>query len=106
MLALLYDPAAPHGLRVGDAPNPQPGPSQALVRVAATSLNFAEVAFLAERQQSGALAGWDAAGTVVARATDGSGPPAGTRVVTFGWAGAWAELRAVDTDQLAVLPDG
>jgi NADPH2:quinone reductase len=27
-------------------------------------------------------------------------------VVTFGWSGAWGELRAVDTDELAVLPVG
>jgi NADPH:quinone reductase-like Zn-dependent oxidoreductase len=42
---------------------------------------------------------------VVAAAADGSGPPAGARVVTFGWSGAWAEQRAVDTAELAVLPD-
>ena len=30
----------------------------------------------------------------------------GARVVTFGWAAGWAELRAVDTGELAVLPDG
>lgn len=38
-------------------------------------------------------------------AADGTGPAAGTRVVTFGWSGAWAELRAVDTGELAVVPD-
>ena len=27
-------------------------------------------------------------------------------MVTLGWSGAWAELRAVDTGELAVLPDG
>lgn len=106
MLALLHDPADPHGLRVGDAPDPEPLPAQAVVDVAAISLNFGEVAFLAERHRPGAVAGWDAAGTVVAAAADGSGPPAGTPVVTFGWAGAWAQRRAVDTDQVAVLPGG
>lgn len=29
---------------------------------------------------------------------------AGARVVTFGWSEAWAELRAVDTAELAVVP--
>jgi NADPH2:quinone reductase len=62
MRALLYDPDAPHGLRLGEAPDPAPGPSQALIRVAATSLNFGEVAFLRDRQVPGAVPGWDASG--------------------------------------------
>jgi NADPH2:quinone reductase len=105
MRALVHDPDAPHGLRLGEAPDPVPGPSELLVQVGATSLNFGEVAFLRERVEAGAVAGWDAAGTVVAAAADGSGPPVGARVATFGWAGAWAEQRAVDTREVAVLPD-
>src|SRR5262249_45671942 len=53
---------------------------------------------------TGAVAGWDASGTVLAGAADGSGPPVGARVVTFGSSGAWAQERAVDTGELAVLP--
>src|SRR4051794_8066962 len=104
MKALVYDPEAPHGLRLGEAPEPEPGPSQALVQVGATSLNFGEIAFLRDRHQPGAVPGWDASGTVLAAAPDGSGPPAGARVVTFGWSGAWAQRRAVDTAELAELP--
>jgi NADPH:quinone reductase-like Zn-dependent oxidoreductase len=105
MRALVHDPDSPHGLRLGEAPDPEPGPSEALVQVAATSLNFGEVAFLGRRSAPGGVAGWDASGTVVAAAADGSGPPAGARVVTFGWLGAWAQERAVGTGELAVLPD-
>jgi NADPH:quinone reductase-like Zn-dependent oxidoreductase len=105
MRALVHDPDAPHGLRLGEAPDPERGPSDVLVQVAATSLNFGEVAFLRERVEPGAVAGWDASGTVMAEAADGSGPPAGARVATFGWSGAWAAERAVDTGELAVLPD-
>ncbi|HKR99453.1 MAG TPA: alcohol dehydrogenase, partial [Candidatus Dormibacteraeota bacterium] len=105
MQALVFDPDTPHGLRLGEAPDPQPGPSEVLVQVAATSLNFGEVAFLRDRAAPGDVAGWDAAGTVLATAADGSGPPEGSRVVTFGWSGAWAQLRAVDPGELAILPE-
>jgi NADPH:quinone reductase-like Zn-dependent oxidoreductase len=106
MKALVYDPGAPHGLRLGTARAPEPGPTQALVQVAATSLNFAEVAFLRDRAEPGHVPGWDASGVVIGAAGDGGGPPAGARVVTFGTAGAWAERRAVDVADMAVLPDG
>jgi len=105
MRALIHDPAAPHGVRLGDTDEPTPGPGQALIQVKATSLNFGEVAFLADHRKPGEVAGWDAAGVVLAGAEDGSGPPPGTRVVTFGWGGGWAQRRAVDTGELAVLPD-
>ncbi|HEX4248002.1 MAG TPA: zinc-binding dehydrogenase [Pseudonocardia sp.] len=104
MRALIHDPAAPHGLRLGDVPEPVPGPAQALVEVAATSLNFGEVTYLAGRPV-GLVPGWDASGVVVAPAASGEGPGVGARVVTFGWSGGWAQRRAVDVENLAVLPD-
>ena len=104
MRALVHDPGAPQGIAFGDVPDPEPGASEALIRVAATSLNFADVAFLPDRGVPGAVPGFDAAGVVIDAARDGSGPPPGTRVVSFGWSGAWAERRAVDTAELAVVP--
>jgi NADPH:quinone reductase-like Zn-dependent oxidoreductase len=53
MRALVYDPVAPHGLRLGEAPDRQPEASQLLVEVHATSLNFGEVAFLRDRNKLG-----------------------------------------------------
>jgi NADPH:quinone reductase len=87
MRALVYDPGAPHDLRLGEAPDPRPAASQVMIRVAAASLNFADVAYLRDRQVPGAVPGFDAAGVVISAAADGSGPPAGTRVVTFGYSG-------------------
>jgi NADPH:quinone reductase len=105
MQALVYDPEAPSGLRLGEAPEPEPGPSQALVEVRALSINFADVAFLADRYEPRAVPGFDASGIVAVPAADGSGPPTGARVVTFDWSGGWAARRAVDTGNVAVLPD-
>ena len=34
MRALVYDPDAPQGLRLGDAPDPQPEASQVVVKLA------------------------------------------------------------------------
>ncbi|MGC0416032.1 zinc-binding dehydrogenase [Embleya sp. AB8] len=96
----------PDGLHTIDAPEPRPGPAQALIAVAAFSLNFGEIAYRPTGAGNGHIPGWDATGTVVEAAADGSGPAVGTRVVGFGWAGAWAERRAVDTENLAVVPAG
>ncbi len=104
MRALITDHAVPGGLRLADAPDPVPAPDEALVQVTATSLNYGEVSLPPEEVPAGTVLGWDAAGVVVRPAADGSGPPAGTPVITLGPAGAWAELRAVDTAQLGTFP--
>jgi NADPH:quinone reductase-like Zn-dependent oxidoreductase len=49
--------------------------------------------------------GWDIAGTVEQAAADGSGPKVGERVVGLLPVAAWAEVVAVPTENLAVLPD-
>lgn len=103
--ALVHHRGSRHLLRLDSVPEPTPSPSQALVQVAAFSFNFGEVAFRTPDLPDGTVPGWDASGVVITPAADGSGPVAGSRVITFGWAGAWAELRAVDTDQLALVPD-
>jgi NADPH2:quinone reductase len=106
MRALIHDPHAPRRLGFADVPAPRPARSEALIDVHATSLNFGELAYMAERLPVGAVPGWDAAGIVVAAAADGSGPPVGTRVAGFAPGGAWAEQRVVDTANLATVPDG
>lgn len=104
MHALLVDHSAPSGLRLGETADPEPAPHQALVRVTAASLNFGEVVHFISELPDGAVPGWDAAGVVERAAADGSGPPAGTPVLTLGLDGGWAELRAVDTGMLGVAP--
>jgi NADPH2:quinone reductase len=69
-------------------------------------LNSGEVKRGISTAEAGAVLGWDAAGVVERAAADGTGPAAGTPVVTLGAQGAWAELRAVDTDLIGVVPAG
>ncbi|MEV2272711.1 zinc-binding dehydrogenase [Nonomuraea africana] len=106
MHALVVDRSHPTGLRIADVRDPEPAPNQALVRVAATSLNYGEVKYVLAGQPDGAVPGWDAAGVVERPAADGSGPAAGTPVVTVADGGAWAELRAVDTALIGTVPVG
>jgi NADPH:quinone reductase len=104
MRALIYDPASPQSLRLGEAPEPEPRESEVLIEVASVSFNFGEIAYRGN-SKPGDVSGWDAAGVAVQAAADGSGPPVGARVVSFGWTGAWAELRAVDAAELAIVPE-
>lgn len=106
MRAVIVDDDATARLGLGEVQEPEPTPSEALVRVSAISLNRGEVR-RSQAAEPGFRPGWDLAGTVERQAEDGTGPPAGARVVgLMGGAGAWAERVAVPTDALARLPDG
>ena len=102
MRALVSKQSAPYA-ELAEVPDPSPRHDQALVDVQAFSLNRGETRRL-ESLEPGTVTGWDLAGVVREAAPDGSGPPAGARVVGLVSAGAWAELAAVETDWLAELP--
>ncbi|MGA6205634.1 zinc-binding dehydrogenase [Nocardia testacea] len=107
MRALVVDHTAPAHLSLAEVADPVPAPGEALVRVEAVSLNAGEVKGATDpNTPEGTVIGWDAAGVVVRPAVDGSGPAAGTPVVTLGEGGGWAELRAVPARRLGVVPGG
>ena len=102
--AVIVDPSAPAHLSIGTVEAPVAGAGDALVRVHALSLNRGETRG-AQSAAAGARPGWDIAGVVEQQAADGTGPHTGRRVVGMLRTGAWAELVAVPSTQLAVLPD-
>jgi len=104
MKAIVTDPGSESHLVLDEVERPIPGASQALVRVAAISLNRGEVRRALSAQER-YIPGWDLSGVVEQPAADGSGPKAGARVVGYLPSGAWAELAAVPSNALAVLPE-
>src|ERR1019366_1148993 len=105
MLALTASPGARGNVELREVPEPDPLSGQALVRVSAFSLNRGETRRLAD-MSDGELTGWDVAGVVERAAADGSGPQRGTRVVGLSQSRGWAQLAAIDTHVLALLPEG
>jgi NADPH:quinone reductase-like Zn-dependent oxidoreductase len=91
-------------VRMGDAPEPEPRPCEAVVAVEAFSLNRGELFLLLDPRTSW-MPGKDVAGRVVFPAADGSGPPAGTRVVGHPPARGWAQRVAVGVGALTTLPE-
>ena len=89
MLAVVNTPNGPAPVELRQVPEPTPGPHDALVAVQAFSLNRGELRSFRNNEE-GWIPGQDVSGIVLQAAADGSGPPAGTRVVAltdeFGWA--------------------
>jgi NADPH2:quinone reductase len=102
--AIVIDPSAPGQLALREVEPPLPGRSEALVRVAAVSLNPGELRTRVQTGQVSWRPGRDLAGTVEQAAADRTGPRAGTRVVGLVNPGAFAELVAVPSNALAELP--
>jgi len=99
-----YRPDGAGGVVLDEVDEPEPSVGEALVEVSAYSVNRGETLLL-ERPRAGWRPGKDVAGCVVHAAADGSGPPAGTRVVGHPPSAGWAQRVAVPTTGLVALPD-
>ncbi|MEA5576268.1 zinc-binding dehydrogenase [Anabaena sp. UHCC 0451] len=101
--AVIVNPNVPGRLALSEVNAPTPAANEAIIRVAAISLNRGELR-RASTAEAGWRPGWDLAGTVETPAADGSGPVPGVRVVGFLPSGAWGELVSVPTNALAEIP--
>jgi len=104
MLAIVNTPGGAEPVAIRDVPEPELQPNEALVAVQAFSLNRGELRLFQIRPE-GWRPGQDIAGMVLQAAADGSGPPAGTRVVALTDQGGWAEHAAVPSHRMAPLAD-
>src|SRR5579863_6670224 len=104
MRALIATPKGPVPVELRDGlPDPVAAAHEAIVAVRAAGINRGELRLIATRDHWGP--GQDVAGEVVRPAADGSGPPAGARVVALADQAGWAERAAAPTERMAVLPD-
>lgn len=91
-------------IEFADIEDPRPAANEALVRIAAVSINRGQANVL-RLSEPGWCPGWDLAGEVAAPAKDGTGPSAGTRIVGWVPTNAWAEFVSVPTSSLAPIPE-
>ena len=96
------NPSSPLELREVD--EPAPDANETLIRVERVSINRGELRLLASRP-AGWRPGQDVAGTVEKAAADGSGPPAGARVVALVDQAGWAQRVAAPVSRIGALPD-
>lgn len=92
-----------------DVDSPQPKAGEALIRVRACGLNFADILMSAGKyQEMPALPfvpGMEIAGEVAGLGPGTQGPALGTRVAAYVGHGGLADLVAVPVDRLVPLPD-
>jgi putative PIG3 family NAD(P)H quinone oxidoreductase len=107
---VVTEAGGPEALTVSEIPDPEPGPGEVLVRVAATAINRAD---LIQRKGNyppppGApeTLGLECSGTVAALGEGVEGWSVGDEVCALLAGGGYAELVAVPAGQLMTLPPG
>jgi len=97
----------PEVMKLVDAPKPSPGPGQALVKVAASGVNFIDVYFRSGHYKADLpfTVGSEASGTVEAVGPGVTEVKAGDRVAYAMTRGSYSEYTLVPAAQLVTLPD-
>src|SRR5271163_3955608 len=98
----------PEAMEMVDLPVPQPKANEAVVKLAASGVNFIDV-YLREGRYKVALPfvpGQEGAGVVTAVGADVKSVKVGDRVAWSGLLGSYAEYEAVPADRLVPIPQG
>lgn len=98
----------PEALTLVDLPVPKPKPNEAVVKIAASGVNFIDVYFREGRYPAPLpfVDGQEAAGTVSEVGSEVKSLKPGDRVAYTGVLGAYAEYAAVPADRLVRVPAG
>ena len=102
------EPGGPEKMELMDVPKPEPGPKQALIRVAAIGVNFIDVYFRKGlyKAETPMVLGNEGAGTVEAVGPEVSEVKTGDRVAWAMHRGSYAEYAVVPGSLLVKIPDG
>jgi len=98
----------PEVLTLADVAVPEPKPNEAVVKIAASGVNFIDVYFREGRYpaQLPVTLGQEAAGIVTAIGSDVRNVKAGDRVAYASAQGSYAEFAAVPAERLVIVPEG
>ena len=101
------EPGGPEKMQLVDVAKPQPGPKQALIRVAAIGVNFIDIYFRKGlyKAETPMVLGNEGAGTVEAVGPDGSEVKTGDRVAWAMHRGSYGEYATVPAHLLVKIPD-
>ena len=98
----------PEAMELAELPVPQPKANEAVVKLAATGVNFIDVYFREGRYKAPLpfVLGQEGAGVVTAVGTEAKSVKVGDRVAWTGLQGSYAEYAAVPADRLVSIPQG
>jgi NADPH2:quinone reductase len=98
----------PEVMEVLELPVPQPKANEAVVKLAASGVNFIDIYFREGRYKTALpfVPGQEGAGAVTAVGADVKSVKVGDRVAWSGLQGSYAEYAAVPADRLVPIPEG
>jgi len=101
-------PGGPEAMELAELPVPQPKANEAVVKLAASGVNFIDVYFREGRYKAPMpfVLGQEGAGVVTAVGADATSVKAGEHVAWTGLLGSYAEYACVPADRLVSVPSG